>query len=260
MIDPSWTGARLLAPTPNIPAQLSVPQAGEDVPLQASEGDSLGGTRGSWTHIPQVPCNGEGPPCFLRKLLSTASAEAKSVALPAPVLCSTSWRAKNTLALPRSPGGPAAEAVISHLAQLKGELQSLFQSRMSRLPFPCPLGPQDSPFCFLLSLLRGLPCTPAAPLLPSSFLPLNPLHPRADDWALTRVRTAALLQNTPAASRSSSKAVISTQVSDGNPLVGESPGASIQELGLDICLASVRLHLLRTSGLFENLMRGPASE
>ena len=59
-------------------------------------------------------------------------------------------------------------------------------------------------------------------------LPLNHLHPRADDWALTRVRTATVLQSTPEASYSSSKAVISTQASDGNPLVGENPGASVQ--------------------------------
>lgn len=45
-------------------------------------------------HIPHVPCNGEGPRCFLRKLLSTAPGKAKSTALPARVLCSTSWRLK----------------------------------------------------------------------------------------------------------------------------------------------------------------------
>ena len=110
-------------------------------------------------------------------------------------------------------------AVIRHLAQLKGETQSLLQLRISQppgRPATCPLGLQGKP-----------PCTPAVPLLPFSFPRLDHLHPRLagawgclHDCALTRVRTAALLQNAPEASHSSSKTAVSTQASNGNSLSG----------------------------------------
>lgn len=82
-------------------AHTLAPPAGEDVPLQTPEGDSLGRRRGSCTHAPCVPCGWRGRPALSQKVAERGPSQERSTASLGALF--HFLEAKNTLALPRQP-------------------------------------------------------------------------------------------------------------------------------------------------------------